>query len=124
MRHTLRLTTLLGLSLLLTAGCGGGGSSSNASGASAAATTSQHVVLNLSQARAEHTATLLPNGDIFVAGGVDFAGNPVDTTAIVNRTSVRPGPTLQTPRRGHTATLLPNGQLLIAGGIFKRSDLR
>jgi len=65
-----------------------------------------------------HTATLLPDGKVLLAGGEseDFGRFSIaelydpstDTfTAIANMT---------TPRAGHTATLLPNGTVLLAGG--------
>ena len=71
--------------------------------------------------RIEHTATLLPNGQLLVAGGLshrhhnfkrlgpaelyDPASGTWTTTA-----SLLPG------RLEHTATLLANGQVLVAGG--------
>jgi hypothetical protein len=64
-----------------------------------------------------HTATLLTNGLVLVAGtGSYFATNisaelyePVSQTWTV-------AATVNTPRTSHTATLLPNGQVLAAGG--------
>ncbi len=73
---------------------------------------------SLGTARAGHTATLLPNGQVLIAGGVDssiFVTNSAEVydpaTGLFSLTG-----SLGTARQGHTATLLPNGQVLIAGG--------
>lgn len=94
-------------------GCGGGGGGSDR-GKSTAAVSS--AVPQLPQGRAEHTATLLPSGDIFIAGGLDASGQPVATTYIVSPSAVRSGPTLSDARVGHSATLLTTGEVLVAGG--------
>jgi uncharacterized protein (TIGR03437 family) len=71
----------------------------------------------LNQARAGHTATLLPNGKVLVVGGA-AAGQPLDTAELYDPNTgfwtLLPG---VTPRFNHTATLLQNGTVLIAGGI-------
>jgi hypothetical protein len=77
---------------------------------------------NSASARFGHTATLLPNGQVFIAGGaVDqrMYGHP----ALVERAE-RFDPTSQTfqpagtvARHDHSATLLANGDVLLAGGI-------
>jgi hypothetical protein len=68
--------------------------------------------------RAFHTATLLANGNVLIAGGsMDFTG-PVATTELYDPdqgTFTAAGNTTA-PRTGHTATLLPDGKVLIAGG--------
>jgi len=67
--------------------------------------------------RAGHTATLLTNGKVLIAGGA--AGfNPLATAELydpVNGTFTPTGD-MTAPRSGHTATLLPDGRVLIAGG--------
>ena len=63
------------------------------------------------EARAGHTATLLPNGTVLVAG--------VDATAEVYNPSTGSFSTtgaMETARTGHSATLLLNGKVLVAGG--------
>ncbi|HEX7516988.1 MAG TPA: kelch repeat-containing protein [Chthoniobacterales bacterium] len=72
-------------------------------------------------ARFYHTATLLPNGQVLVAGGafgngnVDFAIASAELYNPANGTWTLTGG-LTTARYDHTATLLPNGKVLVAGG--------
>ena len=71
-----------------------------------------------------HTATLLPNGKVLLAGGFvnsvwDYSGSTSDngTTLYDSATGVFSGTGNMTANRGgHTATLLANGKVLIAGG--------
>ncbi|MEO8461041.1 MAG: kelch repeat-containing protein, partial [Dokdonella sp.] len=64
--------------------------------------------------RTSHTATLLLNGQVLVAGGID------NTNSCLASAEIYPGTTtgsLATARcDGHTATLLPSGKVLVAGG--------
>jgi len=61
-----------------------------------------------------HTATLLPGGDVMVAGGY-FVGVNVQLYDPGSETWTETG-SLATERQHHTATLLPDGKVLIAGG--------
>jgi hypothetical protein len=77
---------------------------------------------NLAHPRLAHTATLLPNGKVLVAGGrrrLDF--NVIETLASAELYDPATGTwsltgSLTTTRQGHTATLLANGLVLVAGG--------
>jgi hypothetical protein len=81
-------------------------------------------MLFMQSPRASHTATLLQDGRVLIAGGVNESccspsdpplasaeiydpATPSLTTSAVNMT---------TGRAGHTATLLPDGRVLIVGG--------
>src|SRR2546430_3846172 len=75
---------------------------------------------NLNTARCQHTATLLPNGMVLVAGGVDSNGNVSASSELFDPASGTWTATtgnLNTARYSHTATLLPNGMVLVAGGV-------
>src|SRR5438128_6324559 len=67
-----------------------------------------------------YTATLLGNGQVLAAGGVDYnSGRPVTAEELYNpgsRTWTFTSRLLKSRHR-HTATLLPDGQVLVAGGV-------
>ena len=81
------------------------------------------------EARSNHTSTLLSNGLVLVAGGIDPAGSPKATSELycpdtmpVSALCPVPGafrlvtsPMPNTAAR-HTATLLPDGRVLVTGG--------
>jgi N-acetylneuraminic acid mutarotase len=74
---------------------------------------------NLGAPRWTHTATLLSNGKVLIAGGAGTDGiTPLATAELYDPASGTWAVTgnLATPRYGHTATLLPNGQVLVVGG--------
>ena len=74
---------------------------------------------SLPAVRALHTATLLPSGEILVAGGTNgpnvlntaYTFNP-DTEAFTQTATP-----MKVVRDLHSATLLPNGRVLLAGGF-------
>jgi len=69
-------------------------------------------------ARGNLTATLLPNGKVLVAGGINAANNPLATAELYNPSTGKWTPTgsLNVARDEHTATLLATGKVLAAGG--------
>jgi acyl-CoA reductase-like NAD-dependent aldehyde dehydrogenase len=69
---------------------------------------------SMAEARAFHTATLLPNGKVLVAGGGDENSTAEIYDPAVGSFSITGG--MEIGRSGHTATLLPNGSVLVAGG--------
>ena len=74
---------------------------------------------SLTDGRYQHTATLLNNGKVLVAGGYN-AGNPPLATAELYDPSTglwTPTGSLATARAIHTATLLSNGKVLVMGGL-------
>ena len=68
----------------------------------------------MSVGRFGHTATLLPNGKVLVAGGYIASAELYDPAS---GTWTNTG-SMSTARAGHTATLLPNGKVLVAGGVL------
>ncbi|MBN1209917.1 MAG: hypothetical protein JXB05_34015 [Myxococcaceae bacterium] len=67
---------------------------------------------SLSLSKLLHTATLLPNGQVLVAGGYNLTTELYDPAT---RTWIRTGDNVTTHLSG-TATLLPNGKVLMTGG--------
>jgi hypothetical protein len=76
--------------------------------------------------RSYHTATLLNNGIVLVAGGFDMKGAPLasaelyDPAAKAFRSAANNMPN---KAAGHTATLLSNGKVLMVGGGNSSSEL-
>jgi hypothetical protein len=77
--------------------------------------------------RVYHSATLLDNGDVLIAGGVADAAGTVTDSAQLFRTSTETVRnalgTLAFPRFGHTATVLPDHTVLVAGGLSAPGSL-
>ena len=73
---------------------------------------------NMTIKRAAHTATLLPDGKVLVAGGFTGDDSSLSSAEVFDPTTnvFAPVGNMNATRAGHTATLLPNGMVLIAGG--------
>jgi Kelch motif len=69
---------------------------------------------SMAEARSFHTATLLPSGNVLVAGGGVENSTAELYDPATGSFSITGG--MEIGRSGHTATLLPNGSVLVAGG--------
>lgn len=89
---------------------------------------------SLSVGRFAHTATLLTNGKVLVAGGYsDSSGGALASAELYDPTAAGCGTgitgcwtavaSMTTARFGHTATLLPSGKVLAAGGYSATSEV-
>jgi hypothetical protein len=74
---------------------------------------------SLGTGREEHTATLLPNGKVLVAGGTDGRGKVLASAELYDpvRNRWTSAGSMAATRIGQTATLLPSGKVLVAGGL-------
>src|SRR5262249_22579754 len=75
---------------------------------------------SMGQARGSHTATLLQDGKVLVAGGVSFFRSVFPTSVEVYdpaRGKWSPTLPLVSGRQDHFATLLTNGKVLMVGGF-------
>jgi hypothetical protein len=98
--------------------------------ASAAVTVGTHSFVptkgSMETAREFHTATLLGNGKVLVAGGNDSTGKALasaelfdSTTGLFTPATVNMG----TARSHHTATLLNGGKVLVTGGLDSNNQV-
>src|SRR5262245_6635920 len=81
---------------------------------------------NMTVSRSSHTATLLHDGRVLIAGGFAQASLGTASSAELfdpsTETFIGTG-SMTTARRGHTATLLPDGRVLLAGGYDSSGPL-
>jgi N-acetylneuraminic acid mutarotase len=81
-------------------------------------------VANMNESHEGHTATLLPDGEVLVAGGAKWGpyGTISGTEGYESTTATwTPIGNLVFARSGHTATLLLDGTVLVAGGDYWQS---
>ena len=71
---------------------------------------------NMDRGRIVHTATLLPDGTVLLAGGDSFGVTASASLYDPSRGSWTATADMAQARNGHTATLLLNGTVLVAGG--------
>lgn len=74
---------------------------------------------SMATARSFHTATLLPNGKVLIAGGSNASGGSLSNAEVYDPTTGTFSPAnggMPNKATGHTATLMNNGKVLIAGG--------
>lgn len=72
----------------------------------------------LTSPRIGHSATLLADGRLLIAGGLSAEGAPLSTAEVYDPTSGTSAPTgtLTKPRALHSAILLADGRVLLVGG--------
>ena len=82
-------------------------------------------VFTLNDARSDHTATMLPNAQVLIAGGLGGGNAVLGSTELyeyavptfsVTKNAAGATTQMNATRAAHTATLLPNGKVLVAGG--------
>jgi hypothetical protein len=82
---------------------------------------------SLSEARRNHTATLLGDGTVLVVGGQGASGElssaEIYDPGSKDKVWKKPPNALSKPRYRHTATLLSDGRVLVTGGVYQNAAL-
>lgn len=76
-------------------------------------------ISNMTEVRAAHTATLLRDGKVLIAGGMRRERDFLDIAELYDPATERFTPTgrMTTERLGHGAILMDDGRVLLAGGL-------
>ncbi len=111
MKRTVLAAAAVALLSGMLCACGAGGSSSVTLGAWTPAA-------SMSVERSYHSATLLPSGEVLVAGGNDNGGATLATAELYDPAtdSWRATGSMASPRYGQGSLLLPGGVLVVGGG--------
>jgi hypothetical protein len=72
---------------------------------------------SMSMVRNSYTATMLPNGNVLVAGGTNTSGYIGSAEIYNTSTGLFGTPIAMGVMAGHTAILLPSGKVLLAAGM-------
>jgi len=80
---------------------------------------------DMNVARGSHTATLLPDFKVLIAGGTDDKRAVLASTEVYDPTTEQftPAGRMTVPRQGHIAAVLSDGKVLIAGGANRSGAL-
>ena len=106
-----------------TSAYGGGGSLASADTYDPSARTFAATTSPMSVGRDMHTATLLANGKVLLAGGIGAAGTltSADVYDPASNAFGQSPSAMTSARSGNTATLLANGNVIFAGGLAASS---
>jgi hypothetical protein len=104
--------------LSLLGGCAGDGGREGPVGVAVAAVAMWQATGPAVAPRISFSGTLLPTGDVLLAGGSLLSKEVIATAEIydVRSNRFRAGGAMTTPRLNHSATLLQSGKVLLAGG--------
>src|SRR5262252_5657492 len=80
---------------------------------------------DMNVARGAHTASMLPDFKVLIAGGTDDKSAVLASTEVYDPTAEKftPSGRMTVPRQGHIAAVLSDGKVLIAGGANRSGAL-